>query len=312
MARRSGKKRKLKKTLFIVCEGKNTEPIYFAGLIEDVRRQTQDYTYEVIIYDTPKNDPLGLVNEAKTLLEDSKNDEAWTVFDKDGYTKHEKAFELARKEAPKINIAFSSISFEHWILLHYERNFESFTKSKEIITHLRENNLFTNYSKRQKLNLYAKLRKRTFRAIENAAWLRFKQSKEIAKHSKKIYEINPYTNVDKLVRKLILYNTFIRFGKLKEKFFFHSFVFQINKFDIFEEEIQIRFFWRNKSKKILDWRNKIVLGKENEKIYPRTLDTLILYPNEKSVFTLKFEKKNLRKEIRIGLLAEKLLLILEL
>ena len=112
MAKRKAKKRKLKKTLFIVCEGRNTEPIYFAGLIEDIRQQTKDYSYEVVIHDTPKNDPIGLINEAKSLVEDAPKDEVWAVFDKDGYTKHTEALNMARKQKPRVNIAFSSISFE--------------------------------------------------------------------------------------------------------------------------------------------------------------------------------------------------------
>ena len=56
-------------------------------------------------------------------------DEVWVVFDKDGYTKHEEVFELAKNGAREVKIAFSSIAFEHWALLHFTKCSTAFPKS---------------------------------------------------------------------------------------------------------------------------------------------------------------------------------------
>ena len=201
MARRRVKKRKLKKALYIVCEGKNTEPIYFKGLIERQELDKASYAYQVIVHDTPKTNPLGLIEVARELLI-QEEDEAWVVYDKDGYTKHDLAFELA-KEAPKVNIAFSSVAFEHWVLLHFERSEKSYIKSKNVIEHLRNRGYLRNYSKKNGYHLYPHLEKRTHIAIENAAWLRHRMYFSLQEAKGRYFEVNPYTTVDRLVGKLL-------------------------------------------------------------------------------------------------------------
>lgn len=201
MARRRVKKRKLKKALYIVCEGKNTEPIYFKGLIERQELDKASYAFQVIVYDTPKTNPLGLIEVARGLLM-HEEDEAWVVYDKDGYTKHDQAFELAKQE-PKINIAYTSVAFEHWVLLHFERNEKAYHKSKNVIEHLRNRSYMRNYSKKNGFHLYPHLEKRTHIAIENAAWLRHRMYYRLREAKGRFYEINPYTTVDKLVVKLL-------------------------------------------------------------------------------------------------------------
>ncbi len=201
MARRRLKKRKLKKVLYIVCEGKNTEPIYFKGLIERQELDKASYAYQVVVHDTPKTNPLGLIEVARSLLIDN-DDEAWVVYDKDGYTKHDEAFELA-KHSPKINIAFSSIAFEHWVLLHFERSEKPYIRSKNVIEHLRNRGYLRNYSKKNGYHLYPHLEKRTHIAIENAAWLRHRMYYSLQEAKGQFYEVNPYTTVDRLVSKLL-------------------------------------------------------------------------------------------------------------
>ena len=46
----------------------------------------------------PKSNPLGLINEAISR-KDEGFDEFWAVYDKDGYTKHEDSFKLAKDNA---------------------------------------------------------------------------------------------------------------------------------------------------------------------------------------------------------------------
>ena len=156
----------MKKTLLIVCEGTATEPYYFNHLRdrlieEDVpititisprppeedkgndyeqrpgsKRRTlklnQEEAKEIsFVEDAFKAQPLAYVREAQKGLEDGTYDEVWAVYDKDGHPKHKEAYDLALlKIGDKIvNIAFSSISFEYWILLHFEENATAFERS---------------------------------------------------------------------------------------------------------------------------------------------------------------------------------------
>src|SRR6476661_4571986 len=144
---RKKKGKQLNYSIYIVCEGTNTEPIYFKAIAEqeDVVKE-----YRVTVYpseedqikaskkegESIKTDAVNLVKIAKREREINNYNEVWVVFDKDGYTKHEEAFLYAKTHGVKV--AFSSIAFEHWILLHYEPNREAFDKSQNVIDYLRE------------------------------------------------------------------------------------------------------------------------------------------------------------------------------
>ncbi len=85
------KKRISTTTIFIACEGRNTEPLYFESIAEQVE---DDGLLAITIYpdkDTPnpKTDALNLIREAQSKGDEF--DEVWVVFDKDGYTKHEES-----------------------------------------------------------------------------------------------------------------------------------------------------------------------------------------------------------------------------
>ncbi|MEG5063670.1 RloB family protein [Microcoleus sp. B3-A4] len=216
------KLRQLKQSIYIVCEGTNTERIYFEKIAEqpDVFEK-----YAIKVYpseedqikaskkegESIKTDAVNLVKEAKKEIKNY--DEVWAVFDKDGYTKHEKAFDDAQKHG--IKLGFSSIAFEHWILLHYEQNRTAFPKSQNVIDYLEQAGYFTGYSKKADISIYPTLKDRTQTAIENAAWLRMGMANNLAACDDKIYELNPYTTVDKLVIKLLDFNP-VTYGYIKE------------------------------------------------------------------------------------------------
>ena len=151
-----------------------------------------------------KTDAVNLVKIAKREREINNYNEVWAVFDKDGYTKHEEAFLYAKRHG--VNLAFSSIAFEHWILLHYEQNRNAFPKSQNVIDYLEQAGYFTGYSKKANISIYPSLKDLTKTAIENAAWLRMEMANNLATGDEKIYELNPYTTVDKLVMKLLHFN----------------------------------------------------------------------------------------------------------
>lgn len=217
------KKRKPSTSVFIACEGSNTEPLYFEKL-KEVMEDEDDYPYAVTVYpnkefdENPKTDALGLIHVA--VERSHEFDELWVVFDKDGYTKHKEAFELAKKR--NINIAFSSISFETWVLLHFERSNTVFEKSANIIRdkfHGNDKHLIT-YAKSGDYSVYPHLENRTTEAFKNASWLRNWLSSIDPKYT--VYEANPYTDVDFLVKKLLLNDAVYEFSVLGQSIDFEN------------------------------------------------------------------------------------------
>lgn len=214
-------KKKLFHTIFIACEGKNTEPHYLGRIVEAMDEERR---ISVTIFPKPKfvpgeegeegieeehrrSDPVGLVEEAQRRLSEGF-DEAWAVFDKDGHTGVAKAFQLATEatDGKRVNIAFSSIAFEHWVLLHFERNTTAFLKSKNIIDECflsTGSGFFPNYAKRRETDIYPVLKDKTLTAIENSAWLRQQMQAALENGDGKFYELNPYTDADCLVKKLL-------------------------------------------------------------------------------------------------------------
>jgi hypothetical protein len=225
----SKKKRILPQAIFIACEGRSTEKNYFQMIGEIFG---DELNYALTVYPDedeakPKSDPLGLIYEAISR-KDEGFDELWAVFDKDGYTKHEDAFKLAKEN--DVRIAFSSIAFEEWILLHFGRFSASFNKSdckdanrkyigcgshkqpddcsgtRCVAGYMREHNLFPDYSKSSDKSIYPFLRDKTNDAIHNSAWLRYAMREEIRKAGERIFTLNPYTDVDVLVKRLTGYD----------------------------------------------------------------------------------------------------------
>ena len=207
-------KRKPKHTIFIACEGTNTEPLYFEN-IKEIEEDREDYPFSITIYPdrecdvNPKTDALGLVKVA--IDAKSEYNEVWVVFDKDGYTKHKEAFELARNN--EVNIAFSSISFETWILFHFERNQTQFLKSANIINDkfVNNNNYIVEYNKTGEFNVYPYVSDHINKAYQNAAWIRK------INVSENIFYNNPYTDVDLLVKRLTLndlINSYLRINEI--------------------------------------------------------------------------------------------------
>jgi hypothetical protein len=148
---------------------------------------------EVRVVDTKKNTARELVREAKKLKETDR-DRVWAVFDKDGYTLHAQAFCQAR--ANDINIAFSSICFEYWILLHFEYTTRPFANCDELVDFMGRACGYR-YDKTDPLT-YEKTKGRISTAKANASRCREYQA-NCNSVKTPVYELNPYTNVDELV-----------------------------------------------------------------------------------------------------------------
>jgi lipopolysaccharide export LptBFGC system permease protein LptF len=160
--RKKKRKKQLLPKFIIVCEGEKTEPKYLKAYIEE-KGFTKNYIAKIKIIDTKKNTAKELIREALKSKE-LKNDELWVVFDKDGYTKHPEAFDHAR--AKNVHIAFSSICFETWVLLHFEYTTAAFANYDELFDKKLEDHI-KNYEKGID-GLYDLIKNKTDFAVANA------------------------------------------------------------------------------------------------------------------------------------------------
>lgn len=203
-SRRRFETRKPRDRILILCEGKKTEPKYFKGLKADRDRVSGDLTLDIL--DSDMTSAVELVEEAKRLIKQAKREdnpyaEVWIVVDRDSYPRHATAFSNARDvNNPSIHIAFSSICFEYWYLLHFAYTARSFAKADTLISHLKKKHM-TGY--RKSGDYYDDLKEMTDTAIKHARQLRRTHLKPDIDAGKKPYELKPYTDVDKLVRRLM-------------------------------------------------------------------------------------------------------------
>jgi len=204
------KNKNIKRSLYILTEG-HTEQAYFSR-ISEILGDEDEWKYSVTvdvreIVDGSKTDPVNMVKEAKKSQK--SYDEVWVVFDKDRDRdiQNFQSIELASKS--KIKVAFSSISFEEWVLLHFEKSTTAFQRSDCesrgqqctcngsicASTYLKLNH-YPTYVK-GKAKLYDDLSSNRDIALEYAAWLKYHHSPITNYHL-----LNPYTSVDNLVSQL--------------------------------------------------------------------------------------------------------------
>lgn len=173
--------------------------------------------------------PVKYVKEARDGLKEGVYQEAWAIFDLDGHPAQPQAFRLAAESVNGnvVNIAFSSIAFEHWILLHFEKNNTAFLKSdckqeskylqcgtgnhpddcwgeRCASGYMRLQTYLSGSTKGHNAELITFLScllsdQTRYQAYENAAWLRA----NVDYDPERPYLTNPWTNVDMLVKRLM-------------------------------------------------------------------------------------------------------------
>ena len=159
------------------------------------------FALDVKVGNTEKNTPYELVKEILSDQGRAKNagneyEELWVVFDKDNHPKMLEAFSLAKSRGVKI--AFSSVSFEYWILLHFRKTTKPYRSCSELIADLKKD--LPNFEKNTK-KIYLDVKDLTQLAIENAHHLRAQLA--TSHLGVPVYETNPYVNVDNLVQMLL-------------------------------------------------------------------------------------------------------------
>jgi len=132
--RKPRNKKLLIPTFHIFCEGEKTEPYYIKGYVS---HNYSDKKNIILVEDTNKNTPVQLVEVAvKHKTVGNKGDVYWVVFDREAITKyshdlHLKAKALANKH--NIEIAFSNVCFELWLLLHLKYSTASYESCDDLL-----------------------------------------------------------------------------------------------------------------------------------------------------------------------------------
>jgi RloB-like protein len=302
------KNRSTKRTIYILTEG-HTEEAYFSRIGEIIGTE-DDWKYAVTvqvreIVSGSKTDPINIVKEAKKSK--PNYDEIWVVFDKDRQRddKNEAAFALASKS--KIRIAFSSISFEHWLILHFEKNSFAFqrsdcesrsTKSNPIVctcngtisakTYLTSSSLYPTFAKGKSL-LYDDIKDRNIIAIENAAWLRSLHTPITALHL-----LNPYSDVDVLLCELLNLNT-VKYVNLNNTFIFEGISITIKKVAKSAQAISISMHLYNNSQHAFPINSNqafTLIDEQRKEYFYNAIESSVLEPQTTKDLELQFKIDN--------------------
>lgn len=98
-----------------------------------IRKAIIEEPQSYIIEDEYKAQPTCYIRKAQLAYSEKGYSELWAVYDKDGHPDHLNAYLLSKNKEvcdKIVNIGFSSISFEEWILMHFEYCSTSFVKSQ--------------------------------------------------------------------------------------------------------------------------------------------------------------------------------------
>lgn len=184
--------RRINKRVLLLCKGFN-EYTYAKGLRMELPRSLQrDISIE--IFHQVKNDPKGLVAEAKKKVAAARKDRnpfdvVWLFFDNDISDQLSEVFMMIKRE--KFELAYSSMYFEQWLILHFEECDRTFAKREEAIFYLQ--NLWPEYS-RTRTNVYKDLNGRLEIAIKRAEVINGNQNMELSMCTR-----NPYFTIKSLI-----------------------------------------------------------------------------------------------------------------
>jgi hypothetical protein len=211
---RSQQKKTVKAKIHIFCEGKKTEPNYINAYI-DIKYPTVRHMHgrdrAVITVPTSKNTPQQLVDVASSYVGSLENpsDQVWVVYDRESPRKyidsvHANARNMAL--ANGINIAFSNVCFELWLLLHFKRAAIGCDMCDDVIGHKH----FKDAMEEIDVDSYAKGQANVASLIITAKGTDIAKANAIAINAATIasspeededkpYKLRPYTDVYKLL-----------------------------------------------------------------------------------------------------------------
>ncbi|QAA31290.1 RloB family protein [Clostridium manihotivorum] len=232
LSREKRHKRKIKPTILIISEGKDTEVNYF-------REFNQKYVnVDIKIADrnsagknkARKTDPSNLVDKAIEYIEnkydinEEDGDKVWCLIDVDlNYNNpnpieartlemqkaYNKTVDYEKKKKKTIRLGISNPCFEIWYLLHFIYTTANFKNYDSLKMRLEKDTLLSNYEKNK--NVYQFIHHKTPEAIANCEKLRNyhvnlgkklleNEQNQINLNVNDVITSNPYTNVDQLVK----------------------------------------------------------------------------------------------------------------
>lgn len=180
-------------SLLIVCEGRETEANYIAGLCEHLNVNLA--AVRILRGDTG-TDPASLVRRAQRVFDvDRDLDRVFVVCDDDGRD-FLRATQLARKRLKKLDGKFLTVElivsrpcFEFWLLLHFEYSTRSFASAAEVTTCLGAH-----------LTAYQKSDRDVFRQVAAGLSRACERAEQLRRERAKTRMIGPYSDVDALVK----------------------------------------------------------------------------------------------------------------
>lgn len=178
---RKSKKIKQKPTIGIFCEGKSEKQ--YLTMLKQKYRSTN---VKVEIVDAGLSGKRLIEKTIKSRKHD-KYDEVYVVFDRDEHKREElqNCGKLAKDE--NINIIFSSIDFEIWILMHFEPVFRTYTRP-ELVAILSKEKYFNQDYKRFKGSSY---RNYIFDKVDDA----MNNASNLYKRHSNWIDDDPFTNM---------------------------------------------------------------------------------------------------------------------
>ncbi|WP_406545887.1 RloB family protein [Succinimonas sp.] len=180
--------------VLIVCEGEQTEPLYFEGFKHEYDLSSAN----VVVTDASKgSDPVSIIKHAEKLYKESQKennafDRVFCVFDKDQHGNYDTAVRMLSKASSKFTAITSVPCFEYWFLLHFEYTTKSFPSASAVISELKKH--IPAYSKNN-MRIFDTLKSRLQTAVQNA--------EKANESAKKAGTDNPSTKVVDLVNYLL-------------------------------------------------------------------------------------------------------------
>lgn len=187
--------KRVKPIFRIYTEGKKTEINYIKSYITEYLKQKGYSGHDVSITQPQDYSPYGLLKAARQDSDSAPGDIVWLIFDCDKHSCISRTFDESRHT--NIKIAYSSICFETWILLHFCYSTKAYTCCDEIKKDL--NKYFEQG--------YDKAVKNIFILAAGSDLIRLSDARKNARKmcdwargtGEKIWQLNPYTNVHELL-----------------------------------------------------------------------------------------------------------------
>jgi hypothetical protein len=145
-AKRSTRTRKRRPVVYIICEGTDTEILYFK------RFRTRYSNIDIRPFPSQHKSALTLVQHARDVIKQEPyypedGDVIWCVFDRDSNTDADIAKAAKRATDYSYNLAFSNPSFELWFLLHFVNQRQPLQTADDVINELNKIMDIRTYSK---------------------------------------------------------------------------------------------------------------------------------------------------------------------